>query len=328
MLNVGVFGAGHLGKIHLKCLQLLPDDYRIAGFYDPDPKVQEQVAKDFGVIPFSSATDLMSEIDVVDIVTPTSNHHEIASEALTSGRHVFVEKPVTTDLSQALDLQALVADSGLKFQVGHVERYNPAFLAVKDLEIAPMFVEGHRLATFNPRGTDVSVVLDLMIHDLDLIVHLIPHPFTHVHASGVAVISNSPDICNARIEFANGAVANLTASRISVKQMRKLRLFQKDAYISLDFLEKESQIIRLYEQNPGVVDGVFEMPMGDQTKWVQVEQPSPVEVNAIQMELAAFAQSIREDRKPDVSIDDAVRSMHLAQEILTTINANKAKVDL
>ena len=222
MLKIGLLGAGHLGKIHLKCIQMV-DQYNLIGFYDPDDQNAKIAEETYGIKRWKDLDDLLESVDVIDIVTPTITHFELAKKAIQYGKHVFIEKPLTHTMNEAKELLQLSKDAGLKIQVGHVERFNPAFLALEGTPLNPMFIEAHRLALFNPRGTDVSVILDLMIHDLDLVLSLVDSEVKHISASGVSVVSNTPDISNARIEFENGAVANLTASRISMKQMRKLR---------------------------------------------------------------------------------------------------------
>ena len=237
MLKAGVLGAGHLGKIHLRLLQQ-SSQYELIGFYDANPEYAQKIAKQFGYTYFDTIDALIDAVDVVDIVTPTLSHHECAKQAIMKGKHVFIEKPITNTVAEAEELIKLAKKHKVKGQVGHVERFNPAFKAVKDQINSPMFIESHRLAEFNPRGTDVPVVLDLMIHDIDAILSVVKSKVVKINASGVSVISNSPDIANARLEFENGCVANLTSSRISMKNMRKSRFFQRDAYISVDFLEK------------------------------------------------------------------------------------------
>ena len=327
MLRIGVFGAGHLGKIHIKCINALPGKYELIGFYDPSKEVAQAVAEEFGIRAFESEEELISSVDVVDVVAPTPQHHRLVSKALQAGKHVFTEKPVTETVAQAEELKSLVETTGLKLQVGHVERYNPAYQAVRDIALNPMFVEGHRLAQFNPRGTDVSVVHDLMIHDIDILVALIPHDVSAVHASGVAVVSEQPDICNARIEFENGAVANLTASRISLKNMRKLRMFQRDAYVSMDFLEKQSEIVRLHHEEPTDITA-FPVELGDKSKWIEVLQPEVAPNNAIQEELSSFHSAITKNITPEVTINDALKSMQIAQQILNAIEQSASKVIL
>lgn len=318
MLKIGVLGAGHLGKIHIKCIQLASETYELVGFYDPSPAAQELAAQ-LGITAFASVDELMDAVDVVDVVTPTPTHFELAEKAIKKGKHIFIEKPLTQTVEQAEQLMALSAEHQVLVQVGHVERFNPALLALEDMELAPMFIEAHRLAAFNPRGTDVSVVLDLMIHDLDIVLSMVNSPVVKVSANGVAVVSDTPDIANARIEFANGCVANLTASRISLKQMRKVRLFQRDAYISLDFLEKNAQVVRLYEKdapNLPVDANLLELQTATGTKMIHVDMPTIEPVNAIKMELESFGESIHLGQKPKVSIEDGYQALKLAYEII------------
>jgi predicted dehydrogenase len=322
-LRIGVVGTGHLGKIHLRCLRDIPE-YEIVGFFDPVPSVQEAVSTEFGIKVYPSAEELIEDCDVLDVVSPTPTHYELICAGLRNGCHVFAEKPVTSELSEAREVKALAAEKGLKIQVGHVERYNPAFQIAKTWNPMPMFIEGHRLAQFNPRGTDVSVVHDLMIHDLDIVRELIPGEIVSIQANGVSVVSEQHDICNARITFENGAVANLTASRISLKSMRKLRLFQRDAYMSIDFLEKEAEIVRMFDTQPQDDQGLI-LPVAFQgsTKWIQRLKPESPPVNAIQSELQSFANAILHDTIPDVTIDDGIASVEAVHRILEAIEANK-----
>ncbi len=319
-MKIGVLGTGHLGKIHLKCLQA-SDAFELVGFYDSDEQKRRAIAEEFDLPAFESVEALMKAVEVVDIVTPTITHFQLADQAIALGKHVFIEKPITHTPEEAKLLLEKSRSKGVKVQVGHVERFNPAFLALKDKPIKPMFLEAHRLATFNPRGTDVSVVLDLMIHDLDLVLSLVDSPVKSVSASGVAVLSDTPDISNARIEFENGCVANLTASRMSLKQMRKLRLFQQDAYISLDFLDKTAQIVRLYDKEDKLAnaDQMMELETARGTKLLHIDMPSIEPVNAIQMELESLAQSIREGTAPKVGIEDGYRALEVAYRILAEI---------
>lgn len=316
-LKIGVFGAGHLGKIHLKCIQA-SEAFALVGFYDPDKNNRAKVVETFNIKAFDSPEDLMDAVDIVDIVTPTTSHFSLAKKAALKNKHIFIEKPLTHTVSEAKTLMNLVQKQGIKVQIGHVERFNPAFLSLGDTAVSPMFVEAHRLATFNPRGTDVSVVLDLMIHDIDLILHLVKSEVKTIHASGVAVVSETPDIANARIAFKNGCVANLTASRLSLKQMRKVRLFQRDAYISLDFLDKNAQIIRLLDTH---TEGGNAMPLETSmgTKWIEINMPEPQSVNAIQMELETFANSIVENKTPRVTIEDGYKALKIAHQIIRAI---------
>jgi predicted dehydrogenase len=327
-MNIGLLGAGHLGKIHLKCL-LATSCWRVAGFYDPDDRNAATATEQYGVRRFATVEELLAAVDAVDIVTPTVSHFELAEKALRAGRHVFIEKPVTETVDEGRRLLGLAQEAGTKVQVGHVERFNPAFTALGGLELAPMFIESHRLAAFQPRGTDVSVILDLMIHDLDLVLHLVKSPVEQISASGVAVLSHTPDIANARLEFANGCVANLTASRISMKQMRKMRLFQADHYLSLDFLEKNAQIVRLYAQDahdlpPQDQLMEFETPAGK--KWLSLRMPEAPPVNAIQRELETFYEAIAEDKDPVVTLHDGFRALEVAHRILAEIEKRRALV--
>ena len=318
MLKIGLLGAGHLGKIHLKCIQLAAEAYELAGFYDPDDQAARQAEEQFGIRRWTELDALLEAVDVVDIVTPTITHFEVASRAIRKGKHIFIEKPLAHTLSEADLLLKLCREHGVKAQVGHVERFNPALLALDDMPLDPMFIEAHRLAVFNPRGTDVSVILDLMIHDLDIVLSLVKSKVKSVSASGVPVVSETADICNARIEFENGCVANLTASRISLKQMRKLRLFQKDAYISLDFLDKEAQVVRLFdrESESPSTDNLLELETPHGKKFIHLSMPQIEPVNAIKMELEAFAESIVQNKRPIVSIEDGYEALKLAHQII------------
>lgn len=316
MLKAGVLGAGHLGKIHLKLLKQ-SEQFELAGFYDPDDANANSVEKEFGYRRFHDLEDLIDEVDVVDIVTPTLNHFDCARMAIERGKHIFIEKPITKTVEEAEKIRDLVKKHGVKGQVGHVERFNPAFLAVKDKIHNPMFIETHRLAEFNPRGTDVPVVLDLMIHDLDIILSVVNSPVKEVRSSGVSVISDTPDIANARIVFENGCVANLTSSRISLKNMRKSRFFQKDAYISVDFLEKKNEVVRMKDapESPDEFAMILQNAEGIK-KQIYFENPEVVQNNAILDELDSFAQAIEEDTTPVVSLRQGTEALKLAYQII------------
>ena len=316
MLKAGVLGAGHLGKIHLKLLKQ-SKKYDLVGFYDPSEENSQKVAKEFGYRSFDSIEDLIKEVDVVDIVTPTLSHFECAKQAIENGCNIFIEKPITKTVIEAEAIRTLASQKHVMGQVGHVERFNPAFTAVKDMIVDPMFIECHRLAEFNPRGTDVPVVLDLMIHDIDIILSTIDSPVKNVHASGVTVISETPDIANARIEFENGCVANLTASRISMKNMRKSRFFQKDAYISIDFLEKKSEIVRMKDvpEHPDEFAMILQNAEGVK-KQIYFDNPEVIPNNAILDELESFALAIENNTKPIVSLRQGTNALRLAQRII------------
>ena len=244
MLKVGIIGVGHLGKFHLNNWQEI-DGVKLVGFYDPSEENAKAVIEKYGLKRFTDLDALIEKCDAVDIVAPTNHHFSLCEKAIRKGRHVFVEKPLADTLEEGRLLVNMAKEANIKMQVGHVERFNPAYLAVKDLDLNPMFIEVHRLAQFNPRGTEVSVILDLMIHDIDIILSLVKSDVKNISASGVAVLTETPDIANVRIEFNNGCVANLTSSRISMKKMRKIRMFQKDSYIGIDFLEKKVEIIKI-----------------------------------------------------------------------------------
>lgn len=320
MLKIGVLGAGHLGKIHLKCLLQLQEYYDLRGFFDINPETARQVSESPGIPAYESYDALLEEVDVVDIVTPTTTHFGLARKAIERGRHVFIEKPVTETPEEALALIGMTKKHGIVAQVGHVERFNPAMIAVRHIPLDPMFVEAHRLANFNPRGTDVPVVLDLMIHDIDIVLSLVKSPVKNISASGVAVVSDTPDIANARIEFENGCVANLTASRISMKQMRKVRLFQKDAYLGLDFLEKNAQVLRMSAYEGGEIpSNAFELETPHGTKIISMEMPSAEPVNAISEELKSLAESILEGKPPVVSLQEGYEALRVAWAVMEEI---------
>jgi predicted dehydrogenase len=317
MLKIGVFGAGHLGKIHIQQWKEI-EGIEIVGFYDPNDENAASAISQYGVKRFSESNSLLQLCDAVDIVSNTTHHFEIAKAALLLGKHIFVEKPFTNTLEEAQELIKLIKEANVKCQVGHVERFNPALLALGDMNIQPMFIETHRLSTFNPRGTDVSVILDLMIHDIDIVLHLVKSPVKRISASGVAVLSETPDIANARIEFDNGCVANLTSSRISLKRMRKMRLFQRDAYISVDFLDKKTEVIKLSDEgeNPkGIMDVPLEMANGDK-KVLSVNMPEIPAINAINAELSEFARAIINDLPVKVTAFDGYQAMEVAHLIL------------
>lgn len=322
-LKIGVLGAGHLGKIHIKCI-LASDRFDLIGFYDPDEETARAVASTFNIRRFESEDELIAMADIIDIVTPTVSHYGCASKALKHGKHVFIEKPLTTTMEEASKLIALAGEASVKVQVGHVERFNPAFIAAKPYFTNPMFIEAHRLGQFNPRGTDVPVILDLMIHDIDIVLNIVNAEVKKLTASGVAVVSDTPDIANARIEFTNGCVANLTASRISMKNMRKTRFFQKDGYIAVDFLAKETQIIRMKDvvATPDPMAMIIDLGAEKNKKQIWVEKPEIKPINAIQTELETFHDSITKDTEPLVSINDGYASLDLAYRIMDKIKQN------
>ena len=320
MLKIGVLGVGHLGKFHINNWLEIPE-VELAGFYDPNEETALAVIEKYRLRRFTDMEELIDQVDVVDVVTPTDQHFTCCEKAIRKGKHVFVEKPLANTMEEARELVKLAAESGIKLQVGHVERFNPAFIAIKDMNLQPMFIEVHRLAQFNPRGTEVSVILDLMIHDIDIVLSLVKSDVKSISASGVAVMTDTPDIANVRIEFHNGCVANLTSSRISMKKMRKVRLFQKDAYIGIDLLEKKTEIIKLKEDtDQHVFTFDIETPSG--TKSIAIANPPVPEVNAIKEELLAFTNAILNNTRTAVTEMDGLMAMDVAHQILEKIGNN------
>lgn len=324
MLKIGVIGAGHLGKIHIKCIKQIPE-YELIGFYDSNSEILKSVAEEFNIKAYRSIDELINSVDVVDIVTPTVAHYECASKALKKFKHVFIEKPIVTSVEEARSLISISKEADVKVQVGHVERFNPAFISVKDSIKNPIFIEGHRLAMFNPRGTDVPVVLDLMIHDIDIVLSVVNSKVKKVYASGVPIVSDTADIANARIEFDNGCVANLTASRISMKSMRKLRFFQPHEYVSVDFLDKKSEIISIKDYDLETENNPFAMvlDLGNEKGKKEITRSIPEieNLNAIQTELYSFYRSIIDNEKPVVSIFDGYYALEVAHMIMDKIES-------
>ena len=320
MLKIGIFGVGHLGKFHLNNWKEIPG-IELVGFYDPHDDTAKEVSEKYQLPRFLDADSLIDICDAIDVVAPTTFHFDLCEKAIKKGKHVFVEKPLANTMEEARQLVKLAKESGIKFQVGHVERFNPAFLAIKDMPLNPMFIEVHRLAQFNPRGTEVSVILDLMIHDIDIILSIVKSDVKSISASGVGVMTETPDIANVRIEFHNGCVANLTSSRISMKKMRKIRLFQKDSYIGIDFLNKKTEIIKLKEpQDSNVFAFDIETPSGKKT--IAMANPIVPEVNAIKKELEEFKDAIINNTRTVVSEMDGLMAMDVAHQILEKIGHN------
>lgn len=324
-LKIGVIGTGHLGNLHTKLLKTV-ENCELTGVFDLDTERASQVANEHGVKAFESTKSLFEQIDAVSIVASTSSHYKIAKEALLNNKNVFVEKPITSTIAEAEELVEIADSKNLKLQVGHIERFNPALLSLEKYNINPMFIQTDRLAQFNPRGTDVAVVLDLMIHDIDIILSLVKSEVKDIKANGVAVVSDNIDIANARIEFENGAVANVTASRISQKKMRKMRMFQRDAYLSLDFTTGVSEVYRLVA--PAEMDSQHflsfgEMGIGDKKKMVVYEQPQIVELNALQHELKLFVNCVLEDKRPVVNGEDGLKALKVADMIIGEIEKSR-----
>lgn len=322
-LRIGVVGVGHLGALHAKMLAELPQ-VNLVGVFDTDASKADRCAHECGTQMFPSLDALLAACDALTIATPTSTHFQVAEQALRSGRHVFIEKPITQTLEEADALIRLAREHDVLIQVGHIERFNAAILSVEQhYVIDPLFVESHRLSPFNPRGTDVAVVLDLMIHDIDIIVSFVKSPVVRVDANGVAVVSDSVDIANARLQFENGCVANVTASRISQKKMRKMRLFQKDAYISIDFLDKQAEVFRLVGDDEPPTKGAMMLGHIDSAKRrrnIVYEMPTVQDVNALQYELERFARAIITHTPPPVTGEEGRRALEVAHKILERIN--------
>jgi predicted dehydrogenase len=322
MLKLGIFGVGHLGKFHLNNWKQIPD-VEIVGFFDPNNEHAKAVEAEYGIKRYMDEEALMKASDMIDVVTPTHLHFPVCEMAIKMGKHVFVEKPMANTIEEGKAIVEMVKESGVKLQVGHVERFNPAFTALKDTTLNPSFIEVHRLAQFNPRGTEVSVILDLMIHDIDIILSIVKSGVKNISASGVSVLTDTPDIANVRIEFNNGCVANLTSSRISMKKMRKIRLFQKDAYIGIDFLEKNTEIIKL--KKPDEEDAFsFDIETHQGTKTISIANPVVDNGNAILAELTSFVHAIQKDEPTVVSEIDGFLAMEVAHQILEKIGSLKA----
>ncbi len=320
-IKAGVIGTGHLGKLHVKMLSTM-EECEFVGVYDKEITQAKKCAEEFSVPVCATLDELLEKTEAVSIAAITSAHYELARQCLQRGIHVFIEKPITVHIYEAEEIVLLANEKNLVLQVGHIERFNPALLSLEQYDLRPMFIQTDRLAQFNPRGTDVAVVLDLMIHDIDIILSLVKSEVKKVDASGVSVVSDSVDIANARIEFENGAVANVTASRISQKKMRKMRIFQRDSYISLDFTTGVSEVFRLLPINEEVKTGHItfdELGVGEKKKKIIYEQPEVVEVNALQHELRLFIEAVRDGKKPVVSGEDGLRALKVAEEIIHKI---------
>ncbi|MCQ2269869.1 MAG: Gfo/Idh/MocA family oxidoreductase [Bacteroidales bacterium] len=323
MKKIGVFGVGHLGQIHCKCINESPLA-ELIGIYDVNIEHAREVAESLKVPYFDNPEDLLECCDIADIVCTTTHHYEMAKLAMNHQKPCFIEKPVTATIPQAEELLELQQKYQIPVQVGHVERFNPAFLAARPKIGKPMFIEVHRLALFNPRGNDVSVILDLMIHDIDIVLKLVNSPIVDIQASGVAIVTDTFDIANVRLTFENGCVANLTASRLSMKNMRKIRLFQNNAYISMDLLEKKTEMIHI-ENVDDSLDDPFAMilDLGEKGKRrIMIDNPESVPNNAIRCELESFIQAIEQQQIPEVSLKDGFNALKTAYEIMDKMNNN------
>ena len=324
-IKVGVIGTGHLGKLHTKMFKSI-DYCELVGIYDSNPNQAEDVSKEYSVPAINSLDELLKQIDAVSISATTTSHYELAKKCFENGIHVFIEKPITASIKEAEELLEISEKKKLNLQVGHIERFNPALVAMEKYIDEPRFIQTDRLAQFNPRGTDVAVVLDLMIHDIDIILSLVKSDVIDVQANGVAVVSDHLDIANARLQFENGAVANVTASRISQKKMRKMRIFQRDSYIALDFVTGVAEAYRLLppdtEINPNLIS-FGEIGVGEKRKKLVYEQPEQKELNALQHELQLFVNSIINGTKPVVSGIDGLRALKVAEIIIQKIQQSQ-----
>ena len=327
-VRIGVAGTGHLGNLHTKMLAQI-SNVDLVGVFDADASKAQKVASEHGTKAYASLEEMLRDVQAVSIATTTTTHYNVAYRALERGLHTFIEKPITETIDQAKKLVALAEKKNASIQVGHIERFNPAILALEKYKIRPLFIESHRLAQFNPRGSDVAVVLDLMIHDIDLILSLVKSRVVRVDANGVSVVSGSEDIANARLQFENGCVANVTASRISQNTMRKMRLFQNDAYISIDFSQGFSEVFRLVDEgDPNVKPTMMlgKIDQGSRKRIIVYERPEVKEVNALKYELELFAKSIQDGTEPPVTGRDGLQALEVAQEILKMIAANTAQL--
>jgi len=323
--RVGVIGAGFLGTIHCRLLSA-NSDVVWTGVFDVDGEKSQSVAEQFGGLAAGSLAQVIDQSDAVLVVSATSSHHAVAKQALQAGRHVFLEKPITTTVAEGEELVSLARSKKLVLQVGHVERFSRAFRSLGSNYPRPKFIEAHRLAQFKPRGTDVAVVLDLMIHDLDLILKLMGEFPSQIDASGVAVISEAADIANARLTFPSGGVANVTASRISANPMRKLRMFSEDSYISLDFGKGDVQQFRLAHADEANEPGTMmlgEIEKGAVKRKIIMGGPSAPEGNAIDMEQRAFFEAIRNGIQPPVTGEDGLNALKVAVKILEKIGTTE-----
>ncbi len=323
-IKVGVIGTGHLGKLHVKMFKGI-ENCELVGIYDSNPLTVESITNEFKINSFPNEKALLKSVEAVSIAVTTTAHYEVAKRCLENGIHILVEKPITSTIEEAEELVKLAAGKKLNLQVGHIERFNPALVSLEKYIANPVFIQSDRLAQFNPRGTDVAVVLDLMIHDIDIILSFIKSDVKRIDANGVAVVSDNIDIANARIQFENGAVANVTASRISQKKMRKMRIFQKDHYIALDFDAGVSEVYRLTSSDENVISGISfaEIGVGDKKKKLIYEQPQVKEINALEYELQLFINSVLNKTRPIVSGEDGLQALKVADEIIKKIEESR-----
>ncbi len=330
MVKVGVAGVGHLGLYHTQKFQDIAAA-ELVGVYDRNVVRAREIAAQQNTKVFESYTDLLSACEAIDIAATTTAHYELAKAALLAGKHIFIEKPITSELIQARELLQLAAAKDLIIQVGHIERFNPVILKIEDEINEPMFIESQRISTFQPRGTDVPVVLDLMIHDIDLILSFVHSPVTDIKASGVGIFTPTIDIANARMEFANGAVANVTSSRVSLKQERILRFFQQDAYMKMDFLTKQVQVIKRRADIKTVMYQILEGAnniKSEQLVDIQNYDVSELGKDALTLELESFIDCVQNHKKPIVDGEAGTRALEIATMIINQIQTQNSKINL
>lgn len=328
-LDVGVVGTGHLGKLHIKMFRE-NDNCNLIGINDSNTEQAKLAADKFSVKVFDSLESLLENVSAISIAATTSAHYKLAKECLQAGKHLFIEKPITATIQEAEEIVDLANSLNLNLQVGHIERFNPALVSMEKYINDPKFIQTDRLAQFNPRGTDVAVVLDLMIHDIDIILSLIKSKVKNIEANGVAVVSHNIDIANARIQFENGAVANVTASRISQKKMRKMRIFQRDSYVALDFVTGVSEVYRLLPVDQEVEPSLIsfgEIGVGDKKKRLVYEQPEHKNINALKYELQLFVDSVLENKKPVITGSDGLRALRIAKIIIDKIQSSNVNLN-
>lgn len=324
-INVGVIGTGHLGSLHAKMYSEI-DSVKFVGVFDTDTQRREETASKYKVTAFTSIDALLAAVDAVSIATVTTTHFEVARQAIAAGKHVLIEKPITSTLAEADELISLAKSRNVLIQVGHIERFNPAIVSLESYSLKPMFIESHRLAQFNPRGTDVAVVLDLMIHDIDIILSLVNSPVKQIDANGVAVVSDTPDIANARLQFHNGCVANVTSSRISRTKMRKMRMFQSNAYISIDFQQGSADVFRLGNEGEGSIWSTMllgQIGEGKKKRSIIYEQPEIKKINALKYELESFSRAVTDNARPIVNGEDGRLALEVAQQIMNKIQIQR-----
>jgi predicted dehydrogenase len=312
--KISLIGLGYIGKIHLRLLNENPN-WNLTGVYDSDERLTKDLAAQYNLKAFKNVDEAIEHSEAVDIATPSTTHFEIAKQCIVQGRHVFVEKPVTSKLKDAKQLQKLVNEAGVICQVSHVERFNPAFIAALPYISDPIFIEVHRLAQYNARGTDVSVVLDLMMHDLDLIFSVVKSNVKRIHVSGGAVVSATADIVNARVEFENGCVANITTNRMAFTNKRKFRIFSKDNLVSINLLEKTTEVVKIKNADKNSKNMILEPGHGLPKKEIIFEHPIILPTNAINEELNTFYQSINSNKVTKVGIEDAIKTLEIAFDI-------------